>query len=332
MQSLRFMAVAGAIALALGTGANDAHARGVVAGTSINNTATVDYTVGSVTSTVSSNQSSVLVAEILDVEVTVQTATVAVTPGATQKMLSYRVTNIGNGPEAFLLVINDAIAGDQFDPVASATAIYLDSDASGAFNSGDAPYVAGSNDPLLSPDGFTTVFVFNDIPATVVDNNIGRSNLTATARTGSGAAGTVFAGQGEAGTDAVVGTSTATSVDQGEYKVEGIAITANKTQTVVDQYSGARPIPGARINYSIAVNATGSGTATAAVFSDNIPAGTTYLPGTLSLNGTALSDGSDTDAGAFEATSPPRVRVQLGDLLATSGTKTITFAVTINNQ
>ena len=50
------------------------------------------------------------------------------------------------------------------------------------------------------------------------------------------------------GTDAVIGTSTGVDVAQGEYKVEGVAITAVKSQTVVDQYGGARPIPGATIN------------------------------------------------------------------------------------
>ena len=43
-------------------------------------------------------------------------------------------------------------------------------------------------------------------------------------------------------------------------------------------------MPGARINYSIVVSATGTGTATNAVFTDNIPANTTYVPGSLRLN------------------------------------------------
>jgi uncharacterized repeat protein (TIGR01451 family) len=331
LQSLRSTAALAALALAFGLGAHDAYARGVAAGTPINNTATVDYTVGTVTTTVSSNQASVVVAEIVDVDVTVQTATVAVTPGATQQVMRYRVTNIGNGPENFRLVMSNAITGDQFDPTAASPAIYLDSDASGTFNAGDAQYVVGTNDPALAADGFVTVFVLNDIPTTVVDGNVGRSNLTADARTGTGAQGTVFAGQGAGGTDAVIGTTGGDGVAQGEYVVEGVSVTANKTQTVLDRFGGARPIPGATITYSIAVNATGTGTAAAAVFADNIPAGTTYVAGTLKLNTTALSDSADADAGAFESTPQPRVRVQLGNLTAASGTQTITFAVTINS-
>jgi uncharacterized repeat protein (TIGR01451 family) len=331
LQSLRLVAASVSIALAIGLGANDAQARGVAAGTSINNTATVDYTVGTVTATATSNQSTVVVAEIVDVDVIVQTPTVAVAAGAVQQVMRYRVTNIGNGPETFRLVMSDAITGDQFDPVAASPAIYLDSDASGTYNTGDAPYVVGANDPALAADGFVTVFVFNGIPAAALDGNLGFTNLTADARTGTGTAGTVFAGQGAGGTDAVIGTTGGVDVAQGEYKVEGIAITAVKSQTVVDQYAGARPIPGATINYSIVVNATGSGIASAASFTDNVPTGTTYVAGSLRLNTTALSDGADADVGVFESSPQPRVRVQLGNLSAASGTQTITFAVTINS-
>ena len=60
---------------------------------------------------------------------------------------------------------------------------------------------------MLAADAFINVFVVNDIPAGVVDGNIGRSRLTAEARTGTGAPGTTFAGAGVGGTDAVVGTT-----------------------------------------------------------------------------------------------------------------------------
>jgi uncharacterized repeat protein (TIGR01451 family) len=341
VQSLRNSAVFAAVATALSLGATSAHARGIAAGTSINNTATVDYTVGTVTTTTPSNTSVVVVAETLDVAVTIQTPTVAVTPGATQQVLRYRVDNTGNGSEAFRLVLNNAITtGDEFDPVAASPAIYLDSTktgpTAGVFDPTDVPYVPGSNDPLLDPNTagneYVIAFVVNNIPTTVVDSNRGISTLQALARTGTGVAGTVFAGQGTGGTDAVVGQSTATITAQGMYTVAGISIVANKSQTVVNQFGTAQPIPGATINYTIVVNATGSGTATAAQFTDNIPAGTTYTPGTLRLNTTVLTDGADvTDNGAFEATPVPRVRVGLGNLTQASGAQTIQFAVTINN-
>jgi uncharacterized repeat protein (TIGR01451 family) len=175
------------------------------------------------------------------------------------------------------------------------------------------------------------VFVVNGIPASVIDGNIGRSSLTADARTGTGAPGTLYPGTGVSGTDAVVGTTGAASLGSGEYQVQGVAIVANKSQVVVDQFGGASPIPGARINYTIAVSATATGSATGVDFIDNIPANTTYVPGTLTLNSAALTDGADADAGAYETTPTTRVRVALGTLTQASGVQTVQFAVRINN-
>jgi len=314
----------------LGSWAREAHAVGAPAGTSIDNTAQVTYTVGTVSASASSNTTTVKVAEILDVVVTLQTPSVPVLAGVTRKAMVYRVTNTGNGPETFHLQMTSVIAGDEFDPTAAAPAIYFDTDGSGDLSSGDVPYTAGSNDPVLNADGFVTVFVVNDIPAGVTDGNRGFSRLMAAARTGTGAPGTVFAGQGVGGTDAVAGTTGANGQATGTYLVAGIAVNAVKSQTVADQFGGTRPLPGARINYSIVVSATGTGTATATVFSDNIPANTTYVPGTLRLNNTVLSDAADTDAGDFSSTPTARVRVSLGDLTQASGSQTVQFAVTIN--
>ncbi len=314
----------------LGSWARDAHAVGVPAGTNIDNTAQVTYSVGAVSATTSSNTSSIKVAEILDVVVTLQTPTVPVLAGATQKAMVYRVTNTGNGPETFHLQMTSVIAGDDFDPVPTAPSIYYDTDGSGDLSSGDVPYTAGSNDPVLNADAFVTVLVVNDIPAGVVDGNRGFSRLTATSRTGTGAPGTVFAGLGVGGTDAVAGTTGANGVATGTYLVAGIAVNAVKSQTVADQFGGTRPLPGARINYSIVVSATGNGTASTTVFSDNIPANTTYVPGTLRLNNAVLSDAADADAGDFSNAPNARVRVTLGNLTQASGSQTIQFAVTIN--
>jgi uncharacterized repeat protein (TIGR01451 family) len=324
------IAAVGTLAMALGLAPNHAHAAGVPAGTVINNTAQVTFSVGTVTSTANSNPVSVTVAEILDVVVTLQTPTVSVSAGDTQQEVVYRVTNTGNGPETFRLVMTSVLTGDQFDPTAASPSIYFDTDASGDLSPGDSAYVVGTNDPVLNADAFVTVLVVNDIPAAVVDGNRGFTRLTADARTGTGTPGTTFAGQGVSGTDAVVGTTGADGEATGEYLVAGVALNAVKSQVVVDQFGGARPVPGARINYSIVVSATGTGTALNSIFSDSVPANTTYVPGTLRLNAAAVTDNADADAGDYLATPAPHVRVALGNLTQASGSQTITFAVTIN--
>ncbi len=322
--------VALALGLSLGMGGNVAHALGVPAGTSIDNTATVSYSIGTTNATVSSNTVSVTVAEIVDVVITAQTPVVSVAPGAAGQQLVFRVTNTGNGPETFRLVMNSVLGADQFDPSPAVPSIYLDSDASGDLSPSDAPYTVGDNDPVLAADAFITVFVLNDIPAGPVDGNIGRSSLTADARTGSGTPGDIYPNAGMNNTDAVIGATGAIATGSAEYLVAGITITANKSQLVVDQFGTDRPIPGARVNYTIVVNAVGTGSASGALFNDDIPANTTYVPGTLRLNTVALSDGADADAGEFQTTPNARVRVQLGSLTQASGSQTIEFAVTIN--
>ncbi|MBK6598992.1 MAG: hypothetical protein IPG25_14345 [Proteobacteria bacterium] len=330
MNQMRNLALALVIASVALFGAGRAMAAGVPAGTAIENTAVVNYTVGGSAQATSSNTVSVTVAEILDVVVTLQSPTVSVAPGDAQQELVYRVTNTGNGPEAFLLTMTSTLTGDDFDPVPSVPAIYFDTDNSGDLSAADTAYVPGSNDPLLQPDAFVTLLVVNDIPASLVSGNRGRSQLTSAARTGTGPPGTVFAGQGEASTDAVVGTTGADGDATGEYLISDVSVTAVKSQTVTDPFGANRPLPGAQITYQIVVAAAGTGTAAAAAFVDAIPANTTFVAGSLQLNGAPLTDAADADGGAYAAAPTPQVTVQLGDLTQASGPQTIRFAVTIN--
>jgi uncharacterized repeat protein (TIGR01451 family) len=243
--------------------------------------------------------------------------------------LLFLVTNTGNGAEAFTLAGDSVLVGDDFDPTPAAPFIYFDSDTSGDLSPADTPYVAGSNDPLLAADASVAVLLVNDIPAGLPDGELGRSELAAAATTGTGTPGTVLPGQGSGGVDAVIGTSGGRAVVFGEYLIGDIQLSAVKSQSVVDPFTGSQPIPGATITYQIVVTATGTGAALGAALADNIPPNTTYVAGSLRLNGAPLTDTSDGDAGSFAA-APPRVAVSLGDLTAAAGPQTIDFRVTID--
>jgi len=308
-----------------------AHAAGTPAGTNIQNTAQVSYTVGSSTVTASSNTSTVRVAEMLDAVLTLASSTVQVSPGATAEELVFTLTNTGNGSETFnLTALSAGVVGDDFDPTLAVPAVYFDSDSSGDFSGPDVAYTAGANDPVLAADASVRLLVINNIPNTALNGNRGRSQLTAAAASGTGAPGTSFGFVGDGGVEAVAGTTGGDAVLFGEYLVADVQLSAVKTQSIVDQFGGQRPLPGARINYQIVVTHSGSGTATASGFSDLIPANTTYVTGSLQLNGAALSDTADGDAGTFVSAPAPEVRVTLGDLGGASGPQTIQFAVTIN--
>ncbi|MGI9236429.1 MAG: hypothetical protein ACR2QZ_03490 [Woeseiaceae bacterium] len=306
-----------------------AGAVGTAVGTVIDNTAVVDFDLAGTPLTLNSNTTSIAVAERINVTVTLQSPQTLVAPSETGRALLFLVTNTGNGSETFQLSIDNLIAGDDFDPIAAVPAIYFDTDGSGDFSAGDQPYTPGTNDPDLLADESVSVFLVNDIPAGVLNSQIGRSELTATSATGTGAPGTVFAGQGDGGANAVIGSTTGEAVDTGEYLVSDVLVDIVKAQLVTDQFGGSDAIPGATLTYTITVNVTSAGTATGSVVRDAIPTFTTYTPGSITLNGTAVSDAIDADAGEFDA-GTPSVVVRLGDLTSVSGPQVIVFQVVID--
>ncbi|MFW2404165.1 MAG: DUF11 domain-containing protein [Gammaproteobacteria bacterium] len=304
---------------------------GTIAGTDIDNTASVSYQVAGTPQTTTSNTVTLTVAEVLDVDVTLLSGPVSTVPGATAQDLLFVVTNTGNGNETFSLAINNTLSGDDFDPVAaSPAAIYFDTDASGDFSPSDVAYDPGNNDPLLAPDASVDILLVSDIPAGLTDGQTGLSELSAAAETGTGNPGDRFPGDGDGGVDAVVGTTGADGATTGQYIIGDVQLDVVKSATVLDPFGGTDPVPGAEITYRIVVTASGSDTATGAVVADPIPANTTYVANSLLLNGGALTDAPDADAGTFAASPAPEISVSLGDLTAASGAQTIEFTVTID--
>jgi uncharacterized repeat protein (TIGR01451 family) len=302
-----------------------ASAAGTRAGSTISNTATASFDAGGGTTTVDSNRVDLLVDEVLDVTVdSSDPADVPTTPGATGQMLTFSVTNNGNGAEAFGLTTIANGGGDDYDP--TVTQIYLDN-GDGIFDAGtDTLYTPGANDPSLDPDQSITVFVLATTPGTVVDGNRGIVSLVAAAKTGTGAPGDSFAGQGEGGGDAVVGATGADGSDAGAYVVSAATVTLVKSAVVTNPLGTPDPIPGATITYTIVATVAGSGSVSGLAITDNIPADTSYVPGSITLGGAALSDAVDADAGDFNGT---RVNVTLGTVPG-GQSRTVTFRTTID--
>jgi len=320
------MARFAAVALA-GVATTPAFAVGTTAGTTIANTASATYTdpTGAPV-TVSSNTVNLRVDEILDVTVaTAETGDVGAQPGATNQVVRYTVTNTGNGSEAFRLLPITAIGGDAFDP--NATSVVLDTNNNGVYDPGvDTVYVSGSNDPVLAPDTSLRVFILSTVPGAATDGQRGQIDLTATAVTGSGTAGTVFAGQGTSGGDAVVGTTTAAGRDRNFFLVSAATVALAKSASVLDPFGTATSVPGSIITYTLVATISGSGTIVNLGVGDPIPANTTYVPASLTAEGTGLTDATDADAGEFAA---GRVAVRFGSV-AGGQTRTVTFKVKIN--
>ncbi|MDJ0757776.1 MAG: hypothetical protein QNJ19_00170 [Woeseiaceae bacterium] len=310
--------------------ANPALAEGTPAGTVIENTATLSFELDGNPATITSNTTSITVVELIDLAVTLQSPQTLVSAGDTNQALLFSVVNTGNGTETFQLAINSTVSGDDFDPVPSTVSIYFDSDGSGDFTAGDIPYVPGDNDPVLAPDASVAILILNDIPADRLNGDVGFSELIVSSATGSGSPGDDFAGQGDGGVTAVLGTSGGIDTVRGEYLVSDVQVSIQKSQTVSDPFGGNEPVPGATITYTIEVSVTGSGTAVGGIVEDVIPTFTTYVPGSLTLDAGTLTDAADADAGELNTSTTPTIVVRLGDVTATGSPRTVQFDVLID--
>ena len=186
----------------------------------------------------------------------------------------------------------------------------------------------------LNADETALVYVLSDIPGSLSDTQIGHAELAADAVTpgaAGAAAGTELPGAGVGG-DAVVGSTNADGSAQGTYEVSAPQVALSKSIIqMLDPYGGNQPYTSAQVTYRILVDVAGSGMAEALVITDIIPANTTYVPGSIRLDGASQSDANDAPADNtdFNVTTPNAVTVNLGDTVAPA-TRTIEFSVTID--
>lgn len=298
-------------------------AGGVAAGSLIENTASATYTANATPQTVDSNTVVLKVDEVLDVATASQES--GPVSATTTAALRYKITNTGNGPEAFTLTANPAVSGNAFN--ATVTGLAIDVNNNGIYDAGvDTDLVNGANSASLAAEASLNLLVLVTIPGSAAPNATSKVELTATSTTGTGAPGTLFAGQGLAGGDAVVGLSTAVQTAQATLTVNKVVVALTKSAVVVDPFGGARPVPAAVITYRIVADVTGTNSVTGLDITDAIPTGTTYQPGTLTLEGAGLTDGADADAGTASASG---IAVQLGTVAA-GAQRTVTFKVKIN--
>ncbi|MEH6542619.1 MAG: hypothetical protein V7721_01650 [Porticoccaceae bacterium] len=298
-------------------------------GEAIENTASLDYTVAGTPVSTSSNTTTTTVQELVDVDVTlVDTADVPVAPGDTDQVATFLVTNTGNGDEAYLLSVDTAVAGDEFDPDTST--IFIESDGVPGYSAGDTLYDP-LNPPIIGSEEAITVYVVSDIPTGVINGDTADVELTASSNTIVDTPGTASAGDGDAGTDAVAGSSGGDDAEIGGYVVSEVVVTFDKTQVVSDPFGGSEPVPGATITYTLSVTVSGSGTATGIVLSDPIPVNTTYVDFSITLDGAAQTDSSDspTDEAEFDV-GGDQIVVTLGDIVAGGVAQVVTFQVTID--
>ncbi len=305
-----------ALALFVG-GTQTALAVGTTSGTIINNTATVDYQVGTDPRTTTGSAPPITVDNRVDL--TVNNTNVGndeiVNPAQANQVLIYTVTNTGNTTQGYHLSTDIPTANIPMGSVE----IWLDSNGNGTWDGAgpglDTLYTAGTNAFDLDPSGVdaATVFVVADTPAGAVDGNQDDVRLLAQTRAAGGAA-IAAAGAPTAGVDIVYADGAGTTSDGNRdgqhsdaatYTVQSAALAAVKTiASTTDEFGTGFSIPGANVVYQIRVTNTGSTTVDANTVSvtDPVPANSQLCVSTVaSCTAPSFTDGATSSALAAAA-------------------------------
>lgn len=346
-RTFKLLAAASGVAISALAGGT-AHAAGTTAGSTIQNTVTVNYNVGGVAQTQRTASDTLTVDRKITLTVAASnTATTSVSPGQTQAATTFIVTNTSNEGLDFGLAVTQLAGGaapnggtDNFD--VTAPTFYLD-DGDGVFDSGDTLITFLDE---IAADASRTVHVVGGVPGTQVNGDKSAVILTATAREGGtaatqGAVVTQTAGANTAAKDTVFadGAGSDDAARSGsfsardDYTVAAALLTVAKTSRVIadgfNTAANAKMIPGATVEYCIAVtNATGGATATNVAISDPVPTNMTFVTGSIVLDATVAGGvcSGGTAGGSFASNT---VSGTLTDIPSAT-TRGLRFQVTIN--
>lgn len=330
------------------------------AGTDVTNVANVTFQVNGVTQApppAASNTFEVDRRILFTVSERTPLGTTNVAANQTGAITAFTVTNLSNDILDFSVSPSQVLTGgttprgtDAFDVTNLLICIDANND-----NACDAPPTASVIlDNLAQDTGTRNILIIGDIPATITNGQIAGVIATATALNSADSSAISAATDATVNLPNVVETIFADGASGGgarngiesaidDYTVAAAALTVFKSSFVVsDGVSATNPkaIPGAIVEYCISVaNASGAATASNISLSDVVPANTTFLPGTIRVNGTVtapgagqscaggsvVTDANDGDAGEFGSNTVT------GDLtdIAGGNASALIFRVTI---
>lgn len=276
-QRLKLTQLAASIAFIAGGAAflPSAHAAAPSAGTNISNIASASYTDSNGSNkTVTSNVVSTTVLQVASFTLLADQTQTANANG--QVSLSHTLTNTGNGTDTFnVAVVNDDTRDnttDKFD--FSGLNVYLDANKDG---------VPDSQTPVTSVTLAAGQSVNLIVRATTASNNISAND----------------AGKLTVSAISVVDTSvTAKNVDTVKI-TNGAVISLLKSASVSNVDATSSSTAAREVEYTLAYQNTGNTTATNVTITDELPSGLTYVTGSATVNGTAVSDAADTDGYNF---------------------------------
>lgn len=292
-QRLKLTQLAASIAFVAGGAAflPSAHAAAPSAGTNISNIASASYTDSNGSNkTVTSNVVSTTVLQVASFTLIADQTKTANANG--QVSLSHTLTNTGNGSDTFnVAVVNNDTRDnttDNFD--FSGLNVYLDANKDG---------VPDSQTPVTSVTLAAGQSVNLIVQATTASNNVTAGDL------------------GKLTVSAISGFDTSvTAKNVDTVKITNGAVISLLKSASVSNVDATSSSPAAReVEYTLAYQNTGNTTATNVTITDVLPSSLTYVAGSATVNGTAVSDAADADGYNF-----------------TSGTATLVIPTVVANS
>lgn len=354
----KLVVAAGAAAAAFGV--SPAFAAGTTQGTSISNTATVNYNVGAAAQTPVVSAANIIIVDrkvVLSVA-EIGTVTTPVSVNAVNQVTAFRVTNSSNdvidvGLTASQIAGGTAAHGGTDTFNVTGLTMYRDVNGNGTYKSGTDTAITFIDE--LAADASMDILLVGTIPNALANGAVAGVDLLGQARA-SGVVGTqgavlaATAGANTAGVDNVLfdaatsGSLAATDIandgkssDNDDYTVSAPTLAVTKQSRIISDpvnlTTNPKAIPGAVVEYCIVVANSGASAANSVAISDTLPTQTTGTAGTGFLNGTytgtpgsGTCNADGTAGGTITATSASG---NLGTVAA-GATSTFYFRVTIN--
>ncbi len=298
--------------LALGGAAvmPQAWAAGTAASTSIQNRATINYSVGGnpqtlIESSPTGNSTpgvnngaatAFVVDNKVDLTVTeVAGAATVVNPGQLNAVATFLVTNTGNAAQAYQLTpVNIAsgatLFGNADNTDVNNVRVFVDANANGTY---EPATDTATSITTLAADVGVRVFIVADVPVSATNAQYANMRLTAAAAVNNTPA-TLLVQSAGADNPATVEIVFADGASAGgdlarngrfaaddQYAVQSAALSVLKASTVIsDTFNGVtnpKAIPGATVEYSVTVTNTGAVAATGLAVADPLPTNTAFL-------------------------------------------------------
>jgi len=267
-------------------------AQGTQAGTQFSNWATLTFTSAGTGYAVASDTVAILVGQVAGVSL--QPPRVNSGAPGTAVVFAHTLTNTGNGPDSF--------------PVAAASArgwpvtLYRDWNGDGLLDAGDSLLTG----PVpLGYGAAASLIAQVAVPAGASPGVSDTITVTATSRFNPAVSSSVQ--------------------DRLDVSASG-AVTIGLTKQVDRPTAVAADV----LTYTLAYAASGSGTDSSVTLADTVPAGASYVAGSMRWNGTPLTDATGDDAGSFVAAGNGVVVVTVGAVAGGTG-GTVTFQARVDS-